>query len=133
MENQQIQICKNEIEYRLSWGSSELWTNQDFELLVEEIFNKTKANLSLTTLKRIWGKVDYQSNPSIATLNVLAQYLDYANWRDFRKNHKVDSNEALNNDSTRVVKPISRYFNQKAFVALIVLIYDFCTWSYNTL
>ena len=86
MAKDHIQICKNEIEKSLKWGPADDWTNHDFEQLVEEIFAKTGANVSITTLKRVWGKVDYQSKPSISTLNVLALYLGYAHWRDFQIN-----------------------------------------------
>ena len=77
MSGTQIRNCLNEIERRLSWGSSDRWSNQDFELLSDEIYNKTTVKLSITTLKRIWGKVEYHSSPSTSTLIVLAQYLDY--------------------------------------------------------
>lgn len=120
MEDQHILICKKEIENHLTWGPSEQWTNQDFELLVEEIFIKTKINVSLTTLKRIWGKVDYQSKPSVATLNVLAQYLGYSHWRAFQKQHARE--EQKKKTSALPSKPIRSFLNQKAVVALVVII-----------
>lgn len=121
MQDQHIQICKQEIERRLKWGPSETWTNQDFELLVEEIFDKTKNNVSLTTLKRIWGKVDYQSKTSVATLNVLAQYLDYAHWRDFQIGHQIGLQKPTRN---KPAVPIARrlFLNQKMLVAFVVII-----------
>lgn len=122
MEDQHIRICKKEIEKRLDWGPCDQWTNQDFELLVEEIFIKTNTNLSLTTLKRIWGKVDYQSNPSGATLNVLAQYLGFAHWRDFQKNHSTTDKAERNISIKRPIRPLNRFFNRKTVVALVVII-----------
>jgi len=97
-----IQECLSRIEKKLNWGPGSEWTNQDFELLVEEIFNKTGTNLSLTTLKRIWGKVDYQSQPSSSTLNVLAQYLGYSHWRDFQ-NHLSEKDQAVDQDKKPAV------------------------------
>ena len=67
MDQSDINFCLRAIEQMVDWGSSELWTNQDFELLGEEIYAKTHVHLSITTLKRIWGKVDYQSKPSTST------------------------------------------------------------------
>ncbi|MCK5369118.1 MAG: hypothetical protein KAQ62_11220, partial [Cyclobacteriaceae bacterium] len=122
MDTELIRKCKIEIEKRLGWGSSVKWTNQDFELLVEDIFIKTGTNLSLTTLKRIWGKVNYQSNPSVATLNALAQYLDYVHWRDFQNNCKAETKEERKNHSTISSISMKRYFNQKIIVVLVVLI-----------
>ena len=56
-----IQKCRSQIEIQLGWGSSDLWTNQDFETLSEKIQEATGTYISLTTLKRIWGKVKYES------------------------------------------------------------------------
>ncbi|MEJ0030224.1 MAG: hypothetical protein WDO15_07580 [Bacteroidota bacterium] len=39
--------------------------------------------MSISTLKRIWGKVKYDNSPTAATLNALANFLGYASWRDF--------------------------------------------------
>ncbi len=85
MENNDFYIaqCKSQIEQKLSWGNSEQWQNQDFEALSEKIFEETKVSLSSSTLKRIWGKVRYESNPNLATLNTLAQFIGYENWRTF--------------------------------------------------
>ncbi|MCK5700755.1 MAG: hypothetical protein KAI29_06365, partial [Cyclobacteriaceae bacterium] len=122
MDTELIWKCKIEIEKRLGWESSVKWTNQDFELLVEDIFIKTGTNLSLTTLKRIWGKVDYQSNPSVATLNVLAQYLGYDHWRDFQNNYKTEDKKERKYHSTITSRSVKRYFNQKIMAILVVLI-----------
>ena len=40
--------------------------------------------MSATTLKRVWGKVNYTNAPSISTLNTLNQFAGYTNWRDFK-------------------------------------------------
>jgi hypothetical protein len=77
--------CKKLIEDKLDWGSSAHWTNKDFDLLSEKIFEATGVALSQTTLKRIWGKVKYDSAPTVTTLNTLAKYLGFENWRDFRQ------------------------------------------------
>ena len=76
------------LEAKLNWGSSQYWVNYDFEKLSLEIEHKTGVNLSVTTLKRIWGKVKYPHAPTLTTLNTLAQYLDYADWRAFAQELK---------------------------------------------
>ncbi|HEX8548433.1 MAG TPA: hypothetical protein VF691_15840 [Cytophagaceae bacterium] len=73
------------VEERLNWGESADWTNQDFEKLSEKIFESTNVSLSVTTLKRIWGKVKYESDPSVSTLNVLARFVDTESWRHFKQ------------------------------------------------
>jgi hypothetical protein len=79
-----IADLKAQLENHLGWGSSEFWSNYDFEQLSERIAQQTGVSLSVSTLKRILGKVDYKSSPSPTTLNTLAQFLKYANWRDFQ-------------------------------------------------
>ena len=59
------------------------WTNQDFLRLSELIAEKTGVTVSHVTLKRVWGKVRYDSLPNTHTLNTLVQFLGYDNWRDF--------------------------------------------------
>lgn len=89
-EKQLLLLCRQLIEQALNWGDSNIWGNSDFEQLSKQIFEKTKVQLSISTLKRIWGKVRYESFPTAATLNALARFLDYTSWRDFRQHHQVN-------------------------------------------
>ncbi len=82
--------CKTLIEEKLGWGNSTQWSNRDFEELSQQIFDVTSVTLSPTTLKRIWGKVKYDSAPTATTLNTLAQYTGFENWRDFRQHHAAE-------------------------------------------
>ncbi|MGB5820903.1 MAG: hypothetical protein WBG90_15565, partial [Saonia sp.] len=70
-EHKLVQSCLLQIEEKLNWGSSSLWHNDVFVELSEVIHEKTQVLLSPTTLKRVWGRVDYKSDPSISTLNTL--------------------------------------------------------------
>ncbi|MBD1366191.1 hypothetical protein IDJ77_20435 [Mucilaginibacter sp. ZT4R22] len=73
-------------EEALDWGSSAGWSDLDFEKLSERFLHKTGTMLSVTTLKRIWGKVKYDSTPNAATLNALAKFAGYDDWRAFKQN-----------------------------------------------
>ncbi|WP_146619288.1 hypothetical protein [Spirosoma telluris] len=77
--------CKQLIERKLDWGASESWTSVDFENLQQRILDETGVSLSASTLRRIWGRVDYQHLPSNTTLNTLAQFAGYPDWRTFIK------------------------------------------------
>ena len=79
-----VQACLRKIEAKLGWGPSEAWHNDVFLELSERIQQRTQVLLSPTTLKRVWGRVDYRSAPSITTLNTLAQFAGFQNWRDFK-------------------------------------------------
>lgn len=84
-----VQKCLRQIEGDLGWGPSREWHNDMFIELSEQIQKRTQVLLSPTTLKRVWGRVNYQSAPSITTLNTLAQFAGFHNWREF-KNAKTD-------------------------------------------
>lgn len=71
-------------ESNTGWGDSDEWTNQDFVILSEKIQERTGEALSHVTLKRVWGKVKYNSLPTTHTLDTLVQFLGYENWRAFR-------------------------------------------------
>ena len=83
--------AKKLIEAQLGWGDSMDWTNQDFIALSKKIQEETALSISHVTLKRIWGKVKYDSLPNPYTLSTLVQFLGYENWRDFKMKNKSDS------------------------------------------
>ena len=89
--------CRQLIEEKLGWGNCDRWTNQDFDHLTEKIYDSTGVSLSQTTLKRIWGKVKYDSEPAVTTLNTLAKFLDFENWRDFRQKQEELLEKAVPN------------------------------------
>jgi hypothetical protein len=78
-----IKKAKKLFESCTGWGDSNSWTNQDFVILSEKIQERTGEALSHVTLKRVWGKVKYESLPNTHTLNTLVRFLGYESWRDF--------------------------------------------------
>lgn len=94
-----IAKLKAQLETQLGWGSSEAWSTYDVERLSERILQQTGVSLSVSTLKRILGKVDYKSAPSLTTLNTLAQFLHYTDWRDFQL-------RTAETTATRVEQPV---------------------------
>jgi hypothetical protein len=92
-----VKHCLAQIEEKLHWGPSTGWHNEVFSELSEKIQQQTQVLLSPTTLKRVWGKINYQSAPSITTLNTLAQFAGYQNWRDFKNKSKFKKSNTLRN------------------------------------
>ena len=88
------------IESQLEWGDAQNWTNKDFETLSEQIFSNTGKQLSVSTLKRIWGKVKRTAQPSISSLDILAEFAGFANWRTFKQEATVDSTDRVIEKST---------------------------------
>ena len=76
-----------QIETQLGWGSGADWTNRDFQELSTQIFERTHQQLSVTTLKRVWGRAERVAQPSGATLDILAEFAGYDSWRTFRQQH----------------------------------------------
>ena len=88
-DKQYITKLLEEIEELLQWGESKHWTGRDFENLVDKIYLKTDHKLSVTTLKRLWGRSSQDIQPSITTLDILSEFLDYGPWREFIKHHSI--------------------------------------------
>ena len=97
IEESHIKKCLQLIEERLNWGPSQNWANYDFEKLGSAIEDKTEVVLSITTLKRIWGKVKYDHSPTLTTLNTLTRFLDYDDWRSFTKSIMVNEQQIPGN------------------------------------
>ena len=89
-----IEKTKKLFEINTGWGDSNEWTNQDFVILSEKIQEKTNVALSHVTLKRVWGKVKYESLPNTHTLDTLVQFLGYENWRSFKSQNGNGTNGA---------------------------------------
>ncbi len=104
MNRELLKYCLRRIEEQLGWTSSDLWLNQDFQLLSDKIFEETNVKLSITTLKRVWGKVSYTSEPSISTLNTLAKFIGYDNWSELKNSQGPIAK--TENSNTKPEKPI---------------------------
>ena len=96
-----LQLCIRLIEQKLNWRPVDEWRNYEFTELSEKILDATSVNLSATTLKRIFGKLKYESLPSSATLNALAAFLGYASWMEFKAKHALNEREPEKKTSAR--------------------------------
>lgn len=74
-----------QITDRLGWGEVSEWSNKDFERLSEQIFDLTQKRLSVTTLKRVWGRAAHVADPSHTTLDILAEFGGFGTWREFQE------------------------------------------------
>ena len=118
-----IAKCRELIEKKLAWGKSDIWQTQDFENLSEKIFEETKVMLSNSTLKRIWGKVRYESIPNMTTLNALAQFAGYENWRAFTATDFQSLNEKKDSTAKSTFQlPFKIFLPVAGFVLIIALI-----------
>lgn len=80
-----LEIARKKLEHKLGWGSVDEWSSEDFQTLSEAILASTGLSLSVTTLKRLVGRVNYNATPHPSTLNAVARFLGHANWRAFKQ------------------------------------------------
>ena len=66
-------------EVRFDRGGSDTWKHNDFIDFSVEIQNETKVNISINTLKRIFGKISVDDDyfPQQATIDALKKYSRY--------------------------------------------------------
>jgi hypothetical protein len=107
-EKQLLIKCRSLIEDDLNWGDSSTWSNDDFEQLSEKIFEKTRVQLSISTLKRIWGKVRYENFPTTATLNALTGFLGYDSWRAFKQKNSINEPANAVENTTNLITEAGR-------------------------
>jgi len=106
--NDLLRRCCALIEQQLGWGGSHDWQQQDFEMLSDRIAAETGIVLSVSTLKRVWGKVKYGNLPSATTLNTLARFAGFAHWRDFRQQQAAPGQSAVSVPGHGPEKPVRR-------------------------
>ena len=71
-----------------------LFAPADFEEFSRHL-NATKGiNLSVSTLKRLWGYVSYSHKPRLSTLNALARYNGYVDFMQYCAYKRSDSDNS---------------------------------------
>jgi hypothetical protein len=88
MDNAKDKLVSIIVE-QTGWGAVAGWQGGDFRRLSAMIFEKTRINLSESTLRRVMGKAEYPHLPSETTLNTLAVFAGYESWRAFGKQVEV--------------------------------------------
>ena len=75
---------------------NEIRATSAFERLAEALEAECKEGLGASTLKRIWGYVPNDTTPRLSTLNILARYVGYEDFKAFRKeNFGGDSSDFI--------------------------------------
>lgn len=111
------------IEAQLGWGDGKNWSNSDFEELSERIFTDTKKRLSVTTLKRIWGRAERVANPSSGTLNILSEFVGYPNWREFLAQNETPESAPVKIQTERTDWKIPAIIGFVILVGLLLAFY----------
>jgi hypothetical protein len=125
-----LEQCLLRIEKKLEWGPRSDWTNYYFEKLSEAISEATGITLSISTLKRLWGRVTYNNVPALNTLNTLARYAGYEDWRAFKQNGKAPVPQQVKAEKkTLTIRPsgimrrLQPYYWMLGMVPLLAAVY----------
>ena len=96
MQNEYQQLCEA-IEHQVG---RTMQTPLDFNWLSERIFERVHETISPTTLMRLWG---YRSGvvPRQATVDILARFLGYADYREFLNKSK-ETTVSRNDEEAKV-------------------------------
>ena len=100
MDARSLQDLRKAVEQELNWPASNTWSAAHFDELSERITTSTNVRLSATTLKRVWGRVNYNGQPSRTTLDTLARFTGHASWVTFVANHQPTLGEAAPSEPT---------------------------------
>jgi len=98
--------ARQKLEQKLGWGSVEEWTSEDFQNLSDAILAATDLSLSVTTLKRLVGRVHYNATPHPTTLNAIARFLEFDNWRVFKQKLSTPPDPIVEKSIPEVTLPV---------------------------
>lgn len=108
----------------------QMQTPKDFEFLAVCIFDKTHQSVSVSTLKRLWGYTAQYATTRTATLDLLARFIGYSSWEDFKASpKKVCTASPRNEKEEAVLTPKRKSFHYGWFIlggiVLILLLWFF--------
>lgn len=126
INDQQLLLkCRRLIAEKLSWPPADEWRNYEFNELSENILESTGVGLSTTTLKRLFGKVQYNNLPSSTTLNAIANYLGYDSWMHFKAQQSLPTSPLgtlMTKETDRVKqRSLKPFFVGTAIIGIIVV------------
>ncbi len=98
----ELQKLRQETELLLG---RQMRTPKDFDFLSEQIFEQLHQHISTSTLKRLWGYLPSSENPRTSTLDLLAQFVGYADWQDFCRRMPEAHPEVADTDATGISVP----------------------------
>jgi transcriptional regulator with XRE-family HTH domain len=82
-DHELVKICMMALCENAGFPDTAALVQRDLQTLTDAIETRTGVLISLSTIKRLLNG-QFTRLPQIATLNALAQYLDYPSWQAFR-------------------------------------------------
>ncbi len=101
MKNEAVTLLIEDIQNKVG---KKLNYERDFVELSKDIFDKTNAQISVSTLKRFFGKVNSPFQPSKFTLDTMVAYLGFEDWNTYIKDFAEPKNPNLTGDAWNALK-----------------------------
>ncbi len=128
-ESDFIKECLRLIECRLNWKDFSEWKQRDYEYLSNLIYEKSKIQLSVSTLKRIW-KNNRKTIPHQNTLDALAKFIDYPSWNEFKQKYiDVSPSKSISENKEKVIgktisnkRKFNRYLGISIALSVVIMI-----------
>jgi hypothetical protein len=124
MKNSQLlEICLRLIEEKFGEGSYTEWTKRYYIQLAEDISECSKINISYNTIIRLYeriGKTEEGYAPHKATLDALAIYLGYSDWKAFSID-KQDKKPVIKVNKEKITGLLSRLKKVLVFGLIFML------------
>lgn len=100
----------------------------DFKVLTELIDKETGRTIGLTTIKRLFGYIDDDRKTSQYTLNTLALYLGFNDWKEYSKAKNLDSDWNFDTDKVLIAEQTT---GEKIHVKYLDRIISFVVTEYD--
>ena len=78
----------------------EVSATTDFERLSDTVESALREQISVSTLKRLWGYVNDRHKPRVSTLDILCRYVGYRSFADFQAGLSSDKSSAFLSERT---------------------------------
>lgn len=94
MKNEETRLLLMAIERAVDYN---VCTTRGFERLSQMIQHRTRENISVSTLKRIWGYVKGYDDIRMSTLDVLSKFIGYKDYTHFAHDIKSEADVIASN------------------------------------
>ncbi len=118
--------CKKQIEGKLNWLNADDLKQRDFQYLSDAVYEKTKIQLSLSTVKRLWTD-SYNRSFQISTLDALARYLDYRNWHHFKEKNFSQTDDSKSELKKELEIPSKDFPRKKSLKTGLIIVISVVT------
>lgn len=88
MKREEIKLLLQAIERAVDY---KVCTTRGFERLSQMILQRTRENISVSTLKRIWGYVHGYDDVRTSTVDVLSKFVGYKDYEHFSSSIKSEA------------------------------------------